>query len=107
MSARMDEFKSELWIAAAMLPLGAVAGLAAFLRSKEPWSTKAAGAVMLNSAIFSSAFCMLMFWAYGSENSLLNIGMSLLAGLGGNTAVGIGLRAWASFVREQGKIDDE
>jgi disulfide bond formation protein DsbB len=101
----MEDFKHELMIAAAMLPLGAIAGLAAFLRSKEPWSAKAAAAVMLNSAIFSSAFCMLMFWNYGNENTLLNIGMSLIAGLGGNTAVGIGLKAWAAFVHEQGKDD--
>lgn len=102
----MDEFKTELWIIAAMLPFGALAGFAALLRSNEEVTRRAVAGAMLNSSLFSAGFCALMFWAYGSENLLLNIGMSVMAGLGGNTAVGFGMKMWRSAVSSQLKNDE-
>lgn len=101
MNARMDEFKFEFGVVLAMLPFGALAGFAALLRSEEELTWRAVVAAMLNSSLFSAAFCALMFWAYGSENILLNVAMSIMAGLGGNTAVGFGVRVWRTVVKSQ------
>lgn len=103
MYAKMDEFKNDLKAAVIMVGVGALAGVAALLRDKEAVTRKAIIGAILNSGLFCGAFYLLMAWAYGTDAFLLNVGMSVMAGLGGNTAIGIGIQAWSSFVRSSVK----
>lgn len=102
----MQKLSDALWIALSMVPLGALAGLAALLRSSEPMTPRAVAAALLNSGILAGALCALMFhWLPGAI--LFNVGMSALAGLGGNTAVGFALKAWQSFLAAQLKGESD
>lgn len=107
MYAKMDEFKNDLKTAIVMVGVGALAGVAALLRDKEPVTRRAIIGAVLNSGIFCGGFYLLMSWAYGNENFLLNVGMSVMAGLGGNTAIGIGMKTWGSFVKSASKGNDD
>ena len=94
-SARNDwsEWKAAILAALAMIPLGALAGLAALLRSDANLTKRAIAAATLNSALFSGAIAALIFWKFGTNQVMLASGISILAGLGGNTAIGIVLQA--------------
>lgn len=96
MNAKMDDFKNNLGTLVALFVAGGFAGLAAFLRLKEPVTKVAMFSAFLNSAFFTVGFFALSVHFNGLENGWLNFGLSLMAGLGGNTAIGIGTRTWES-----------
>ena len=106
----MQKLPDALWIAAAMIPLGAMAGLAALLRSKQELTSRGVLAAFLNSGILAAAICALMFHRF-PEAVLLNIALSLLAGLGGNTAVGFAIKGWQAVLtaslKNVSRSDDE
>lgn len=93
-----------IWVALAMMSLGALAGLAAFLRTTkpdDPITMRAVGAAMLNSSLFCGAVCALMFHHFGDDSILLTVGVSILAGLGGNSAIGFVLQMLQFFAQKQ------
>lgn len=99
-----------LWVALAMMWLGALAGLAAFLRTTKPdakITLRAVGAAMLNSSLFCGAICVLMFHHFGNESILLTIGVSILAGLGGNSAIGFALQMLEFLAKRQTGMPDD
>lgn len=99
-----------IWVALAMMWLGALAGLAAFLRTTKPdakITVRAIAAAMLNSALFCGAICTLMFHHFGAESLLLTIGVSILAGLGGNSAIGFVLQLLEFFAKRQAGMPDD
>lgn len=105
MTAAMNEQEplDPLHVALAMIPLGALAGLAALLRSQERITKRAVAAAMLNSAIFCAAISALMFWHFGDTQVFLNLGVSMLAGLGGNTLIGVAIRIMQGWAESHAK----
>lgn len=80
-----------------MAGVGALAGVAALLRSKETLNARKLTAALLNSALFTAAISALMLHTYGLERLELNLTVSILAGLGGNTTLGIGINIWKAL----------
>lgn len=69
--------------------LGGLAGLAALLRSEEELSRKAIISAIVNSA-FCSLIVALVWWTkYQETNFFFLMGVSILAGFGGNTTIGM------------------
>jgi peptidoglycan/LPS O-acetylase OafA/YrhL len=74
--------------------LGGLAGLAALLRSKEELTRKAICGAIINSA-FCSLIVALVWWnKYQETNFFFLMGVSILAGFGGNTTIGILIAAF-------------
>jgi len=69
--------------------LGGLAGLAALLRSKEELSRKAICGAIINSAFCSLIVAMVWWNKYQETNFFFLMGVSILAGFGGNTTIGI------------------
>lgn len=95
---------SPLLAALAMFPLGALAGLAALLRSEAELTRRAVMSATLNSALLSGAMAALIFWKFGDTQIWLASGISVLAGLGGNTAIGIMLQVFAVLVKRSANL---
>lgn len=89
----------EDWILITIFPVCSFAGLAALLRSHRELTKRAVASAILNSGFFGVAVAALMFQRYGADSSLyLTIGVSILAGLGGNTAVDFGIEMLKTYV---------
>ena len=104
---KMDQRIPDAVMAAlAMVPTGAIAGLAALMRTKnkrEKITTREAVSAMMNSGILAGAICLLMYH-YSPDSHYLNVGLSALSGLGGNTAVGFTLLLRDALVESYLKI---
>lgn len=71
----------------ATFSLSSFAGLAALLRSGQKLSYRAVISAMLNSGLMGLVIFMTWYNLYGPENMWFLMGVSILAGLGGNTAI--------------------
>ena len=69
--------------------LGGLAGLAALLRSQEELSRKAICGAIINSAFLSLIVAMVWWNKYQETNFFFLMGISILAGFGGNTTIGV------------------
>ena len=110
MLPRMKQLPDAVWdalcIAASMVPIGAAAGLAALLRSKQEATPRAIAAALVNSGLLAGALCLIMFH-FDPDAILWNIGISVLSGLGGNTAIGIVIQLWKNYVKALVKSNDD
>lgn len=93
------------WLALLLVAPGAMAGLAALLRSEQRLTRRAVLSALLNSAIFTFAIAAIMHWQLGDDKALFIAGWSLLAGLGGNTVLGLIIKIVPEILRGFIRVD--
>lgn len=76
-----------IWLFIATFLMSSFAGLASLLRSGKNISTRSATSAMLNSGLLGLAFSLIWYKYYFIDNIYFLVGISLLAGLGGNTII--------------------
>lgn len=86
----------------AIFPACSFAGLAALLRSKQKLSKRNILSAVLNSGLFGVVVAAVMLHQYGLDSLYLTIGVSILSGLGGNTALDFGFEV-VKYVSEHKK----
>ncbi len=83
--------KIEFWVLVVIIPLCSMAGVAAAFRASDREGTKLTPiqivSAALNSGLCSAAIAAIMFWYFGIEYLWLIVGVSVLAGLGGNVFI--------------------
>lgn len=85
LSVNIMKWTEEEWLLAALFPVCSLSGLAAVLRTgKSPTKLEMASA-LLNSGLFGVAVAAIMLDHLQWESWRLIFGISILAGLGGNS----------------------
>ena len=110
-TAMNDNEFNPFWVIHALgasMTLGALAGLAAFLKSKKEITTRGWVAATIYSGLFSLATAALAFGALPVEKWDLNavcivLGLSVMSGLGGNTFLGIAIEVARAVAALKGK----
>lgn len=88
-----------LWIALAIFPLGALAGLAMLLRSPKEVTTRELTSAMLTSALFSAGMFLIAHAKLGSDAMGYLVGLSILAGFGTNTLLGAAIAGMEGVIK--------
>lgn len=83
----MQEKLDPITLMATAAVVGALAGLAALLRSSTALTVRNVVSALLNSSALGAGLAMLLF-AYFQDNTWFLLGLCLLAGLGGMTILG-------------------
>lgn len=97
------------WLLCIIFPITSIAGIANLLRSEKPITRRAVFSVALNSGLCGVAIASLMLHQFGDEALTLILGVSTLAGLGGNYTIDVVLSLGAKALRSRSQqfIDDE
>lgn len=95
--------KSHVWLLAAIVPCSSLAGLAALLRSDQPIDGRRIFSAIANSGLFGLAIGSGMIWKYGIESWPLILCISVLAGLGGNSALDVALSSLRAYFEARAK----
>jgi hypothetical protein len=93
--------KSHLWLLTAIVPCSSLAGLAALLRSDQPIDGRRIFSAVTNSGLFGLAIGSGMIWKYGIESWPLILSVSVLAGLGGNSALDVVLSSLRAYFQSR------
>lgn len=104
---RMFDGMPPIWIALAMIPLGALAGLAMLLRSNEEITPRELAAAMLNSSLFSVVVFMICHNRLGDGGMEYLVGLSVLAGFGTNTLLGAAIKSMESVLGRLFGLNDD
>ena len=75
------------WLLVALFPICSLAGLAALLRENKPPTKLEVASAVLNSGLFGCAVAALLIHYFGGVYWALILGVSVLAGLGGNVLI--------------------
>lgn len=89
-----------LLVAAAIFPLGALAGLAMLVRSEREITPRELIAATLTSALFSACVFLIGHAKLGGEAMSYLVGVSILAGFGTNTLLGAAIKSLESVVKK-------
>lgn len=93
--------KSHLWLLTAIVPCSSLAGLAALLRSDQEIDGRKIFSAITNSGLFGLAIGSGMIWRYGIDSWPLILCVSVLAGLGGNSALDVVLTSLRSYFQSR------
>lgn len=76
---------------ASIFLLAAIGGVAALLRGKARLTARLVISACLNSGLIGLVIALIWYSQYKDTNLWFLIGISVLAGLGGNTTIGLGM----------------
>lgn len=80
--------------------VSSVAGLASFLRSSQPFNARYVISAFLNSGLFGVSVAAIWYEYYGgAAHPWFMVGVSILAGLGGTSAIDFGLQIFQEVLR--------
>lgn len=95
------------YIAIAIIPIASLAGLAASMRAGHPLTKIEIVSAMLNSGLFGFVVFCLGAHYWGTDSLFLLVGVSVLSGLGGNSAIDFARSAFRKTVAQQLGIGDD
>jgi hypothetical protein len=89
------------WLLLVIFPTSSLAGLAALLRSGQKLNRRAVLSSLLNSGLFGVSVGAIMIHRYGMDSSHVILGISILAGLGGNALLDFSLELMRGLAKKQ------
>ena len=98
---RSGNMDARWWLVLIIFPTCSLSGLAALLRSNQPLTYRAIASAALNSGFFGVAVACLLIHYFGASALHITLGVSVLAGLGGNAALDFVLELLKSYVRSK------